>query len=225
MIKKISFFIFKGGFAFFILVIIYLLLSLILSSIPLNNTVESKKEIVIYIKTNGVHTDIVVPIKNELIDWSSYIKWQHTLSKKCNEAQFISMGWGDRGFYLETPEWKDLKFKTALVASSGIGKTAMHTTFYHNMIENEDCRKIFLSKQQYLLLISYLKDSFKVDNKNNFIPIKTTAFYGKNDCFYEAKGSYSIFKTCNTWANNALKVSDQKCCLWTPFDFPIFNKY
>ena len=31
-----------------------------------------------------------------------------------------------------------------------------------------------------------------------------------NDAFYEAKGRYSLFFTCNTWTNNALKICKQK---------------
>ena len=49
--------------------------------------------------------------------------------------------------------------------------------------------------------------------------------YGNNDQFYEAVGSYSCFKTCNTWTNQALKESKLKACLWTPFDFGIISKY
>ncbi|MFP3836064.1 DUF2459 domain-containing protein, partial [Chryseobacterium sp. SIMBA_028] len=46
-----------------------------------------------------------------------------------------------------------------------------------------------------------------------------------NDAFYDAKGTYSFFYTCNTWANNALKAAGQKAALWTPSDFGIFQHY
>ena len=49
--------------------------------------------------------------------------------------------------------------------------------------------------------------------------------YGKNDAFYEATGRYSLFHTCNTWTNNALKIAGQKACVWTPFDTGIFYHY
>jgi hypothetical protein len=43
--------------------------------------------------------------------------------------------------------------------------------------------------------------------------------------FYNAKGRYSLFYTCNTWANQALKSANQKAALWTIFDFGIFQHY
>ncbi len=46
-----------------------------------------------------------------------------------------------------------------------------------------------------------------------------------DDAFYEAKGSYSFMKTCNTWANSALKSAGQKAALWTPSDKGIFRHY
>jgi hypothetical protein len=49
--------------------------------------------------------------------------------------------------------------------------------------------------------------------------------YGDNDAFYEAIGSYNLFKTCNTWTNNALKSCGQKACFWTPFESGIFYQY
>ncbi|WP_370569699.1 DUF2459 domain-containing protein [Flaviramulus sp. BrNp1-15] len=43
--------------------------------------------------------------------------------------------------------------------------------------------------------------------------------------FIKQKESYSCLKTCNSWVNSALKMSDLKSCYWTPFDFGIINKY
>jgi hypothetical protein len=46
-----------------------------------------------------------------------------------------------------------------------------------------------------------------------------------NDSFYEAKGAYTLFYTCNTWANNGLKAINQKAALWTATDRGIFQHY
>ena len=53
----------------------------------------------------------------------------------------------------------------------------------------------------------------------------TEARYRDHDAFYEGVGTYSLFRTCNTWANKALKVSGQKACLWTPVDKGMFYQY
>ncbi len=93
------------------------------------------------------------------------------------------------------------------------------------MEEGKTCRRITISKEQYGRLAGYIKQSFQKDDSGHFINIKTHANYGNADAFYEANGSYSLFHTCNTWANNALKQSGQRCCVWTIFDTGIFLKY
>ena len=45
------------------LLVVYLLIAWCFASIIIDKKVAAKEEVVIYIKTNGVHTDIVVPVK------------------------------------------------------------------------------------------------------------------------------------------------------------------
>lgn len=70
----------------------------------------------IYILTNGVHTDIVMPTKSEQIYWNKKIPYKNTIATD-STYQYIAMGWGDKGFYLETPEWSDLKASVAFKAA------------------------------------------------------------------------------------------------------------
>lgn len=107
--------------AIFILSLVtYLLIVTLLSFVSVNeDLVENQKEIPIYILTNGVHTDIVLPIKNEYHDWTSQLKFEHTKSKDTT-YQYVALGWGDKGFYLETPTWADLKVSTAVKAATGL---------------------------------------------------------------------------------------------------------
>lgn len=205
-------------------ILLYLLTGFCLSRITINKEPITSNDVEIYIKTNGVHTDIVVPVKNEQINWSNEIKFDNTTSKD-SIMQYLALGWGDKGFYLETPTWADLKFKTAFRAAFGLGNTAIHATFYRSMIESKSCKKIYISKEQYSRLKEYISTSLQKDKNGHAICINTKANYNNNDAFYEATGSYSMFKTCNSWANKGLKVSGQKCCLWTAFDTGIFLKY
>ncbi len=215
------------GYTFLFLigfVLLYLLSAYALSRITVQATDVPPKNIAIYIKTNGVHTDIVVPVKNEQYDWSKEIKFANTAAQD-STMQYLAMGWGDKGFYLQTPEWSDLKFSVAFNAMFGLSTTAIHATFYHAMREDTSCRKIMISRASYVQLIEYVNNSLEKDANGHAIKINTDANYGNDDAFYEATGSYSMFTTCNTWANSALKACGQKACLWTAFDTGIFLKY
>lgn len=222
--KKTRRFLGKMILALLIFVVSYVFLVFAIPYIPVNSNVKNTaEEISIYIKTNGVHTDIVVPIKTEIKDWSEKIKFSQIKSQDAT-MQFIGFGWGDKGFYLNTPEWSDLKFSTAFVAAFGIGSSAMHATFYKQINENKSCVKIKISKEEYQKLIVYIEDNFKLHVNGNPIWIDATT-YGVNDSFYEAKGAYTLFYTCNTWANNGLKAINQKAALWTATDRGIFQHY
>ena len=211
--------------AIFILSLVtYLLIVTLLSLVSVNKDVaENQQEIPIYILTNGVHTDIVLPIKNEHHDWSSQLKFEHTKSKDTT-YQYVALGWGDKGFYLETPTWADLKASTAIKAASGLSTSAMHVTFYKHLKENQSCKKIQISLENYKKLIAFIKETFQTQS-GEFLKIETNAVYGKHDVFYEANGSYSLFYTCNSWANQALKAANQKAALWTISDSGIFRHY
>ena len=207
------------------LVLIYVLLGLGLPFISVSAKDDGqKKEIPIYIYTNGVHTDIVMPVKNDLQDWSLKIPFANTKSKK-TDYQYIGIGWGDKGFYLDTPTWADLKFSTAVKAAFWLSDSAMHCTYYTTMKEGEDCKMILISRGQYENLVKYVEKKFDRDQNGNFILIPTNAVYSDNDAFYDAQGTYSFLYTCNTWSNNALKAAGQKAALWTPTDFGIFQHY
>lgn len=210
-----------GIISFFIL---YIISALSISKISVNSDVSQKdKPIEIFILSNGVHTDIVVPIKNEIKDWSKEIRFHQTKSKD-SLVHYLAFGWGDKGFYLNTPEWSDLKASTAFNAAFGLSSSAMHTTFYKKMNENASCKKIKISSQEYQKLITYISESFKLDSDQNVQWISGNS-YGNRDAFYEANGSYNLFFTCNTWANNALKTANQKASLWTVTDTGIFCQY
>ena len=209
---------------FLLSLIAYLGVVTLLSYITVTGEIRKvKKDVSIYILTNGVHTDIVLPLKNEHFDWSKQVNPADTKSKDTS-FNYVAMGWGDKGFYLETPTWADLKVSTALKASTGISTSAMHVTFYKNMKENVSCKKIQISSENYNKLIAYLNKSFQTQS-GKFLKIETDAVYGKTDVFYEAKGSYSLFYTCNSWANQALKAANQKAALWTISDSGIFRHY
>ena len=223
-IKKIFKLILKTIGAIILVFIIHFISALGLAYIPLNSEFKpcNKDAIEIYILTNGVHADLVLPLRNDIKDWSIFVNPMDTKSQS-SHFNYVAFGWGDKGFYLQTPTWEDLKFKTAFNAMFFLSTTAMHVSFYQRLIEGESCKKVCISQGSYKKLITYIDNSFKTNN--NLPNLIKGASYDDNDLFYDAKGTYSMFYTCNTWANDGLKTAELKSCLWTLFDKGIFDKY
>lgn len=120
-----------------------------------------------------------------------------------------------------------LKLSVALKAALHLSSSAIHATFYNSVDTTEEkCVALDISKEDYKKLSDYIKNSFDVDANGHSIHIPSSNDgYGDGDAFYEAKGSYSLFYTCNTWTNNALKAAHQKAALWTLLDKGIFYQY
>lgn len=203
---------------------LYLLAAFSLSRISVAEEAGAADEVSIYLLTNGVHSDIVLPARTAQMDWNTFVPFSHTTSKD-TLAQYLAFGWGDKGFYLQTPTWADLKFSTAFKATFALSTAAMHTTYYRDMYEGDDCVKIMISRDQYARLVEYVKSGFQQDADGRAMHIRTNANYGPTDAFYEGRGRYNLFYTCNTWTNNALKRCGQRACLWTAFDKGIFYHY
>lgn len=202
---------------------IYLLTASICMLIPINpgfEETDAEKGITIYVKSNGVHTDLVLPYRNEAFDWSAQIEQVDFFP---NSARYVAFGWGDKGFYLETPTWADLKFKTAFKALFWLGSAAMHVTLYENMREDGLTRKVVINKTQYIRLVSYIQSSFKGGKGREPELIQGYHYTNANDNFYDAKGTYNFFYTCNSWTNGGLKHAGVRTAIWAPFEWSVMR--
>lgn len=214
-------------FAYFILsIIVYIIVMLLVSLIPVNKNAQAnqkKSDLEIYISSNGVHTDLVVPYKTIYKDWSTTIP-AINVNKDTLICNYLSVGWGDKGFYLDIEEWADLDFRTAFNAAFGLSESAMHVTFLKSIKENDQVKKIKISPENYKKLITYIETKFATDTKGNYVLIPDASYF-TNDVFYDAKGRYSFYYTCNTWANQGLKQANLKAALWTLHEGGIFYHY
>lgn len=174
---------------------------------------NANEEIAIYIQSNGVHTDVVFPACSNAIEWYDFINPEEF--KNQTDQSWITIGWGDKGFFLDTPTWADLKFSTAFNAAFLPSPTAMHIAYSEEPTENENRIKTTISLNQYRKMIAFVKNSFQV---NNNLPILIpNKGYGDKDNFYEANGKYHLFRTCNTWTNDVLKVGGIRTSLLALF--------
>lgn len=187
-------------------------------------TMPTDENITIYLWSNGVHTDFVLPTHSPQQNWTDIFLPHHV--KDGQARAWTAIGWGDKGFYLNTPTWAELKVSTALKAISGTSQSAMHVTFYDDkeVASCQRCAKVSISPAQYQQLITYIKKDITWQN-HQAMPIDTTAQYGDTDAFYEAKGSYFLFYTCNTWVNEGLKAMGVPSAWWTITDKGILQHY
>ncbi|GAL87754.1 hypothetical protein MYP_4985 [Sporocytophaga myxococcoides] len=219
--KKAVSIIYKSIKYVFVILILYFITALLCTIIPVNNSfTEDEKGVQIFIRSNGVHTDIVVPVKDSVKDWSQELSGLQLYHD--NQIKYVAFGWGDKGFYLHTPTWADLKVSTALKAAFWLSTSAMHVTYYpYKPGTDEYTRSIYISSDQYRELVNYIKESFRLNSDGKIEVINCCKYSGLDNEFYEGKGVYSLIKTCNTWTNTGLKEAGVKTALWAPFEWSV----
>lgn len=199
--------------AFFTALIIwYLLIGTALSLIgtrPEPVVCTDKKEI--FLVSNGLHLDIVIPV--DLLEEELVEELEIPAS-----TRYLSFGWGDRAFYLQTPTWNELRPGVALRALFLKTDAAMHLTHYIRRADS--WRGLYLCEEQLTALLAYISDSFARDSDQAFIE-NEGAGYTTYDKFYEANGRFHVFRTCNDWVNRGLKKAKVRTSVWSPFDFGV----
>ena len=195
--------------------VLYILIALITTWVPVSSYQKEKKSSFIFISTNGVHLDFIFPKENIAPDLLKDLK-------NIEDSEFVSFGWGDENFYINTPTWEDLTIKSAVSAMLLESATLVHLTKHRSIQKN--WVKVPVSSKQLEKLNEYIRKSFRLEANGNK-QILLNKGYTKNDDFYKATGSYSCLNTCNSWVNTGLKKCDLKACLWTPFDFGVLWKY
>lgn len=212
-----------GGFSLLVLfigfIVAYFGMALMGVMFPANSDYVAPKEgVKIFVETNGFHTDLVVPIKNEetKLNWLDKIG-DSTLRAEYNGYQYVAIGWGDDGFYMNS---YDGDFPSVTVIFSALfipTPTLMHLTFYPNKpIKSDNMASLTISADQYRNLVTYIDKSFKKDTDNHYIRKNARGYY-KSDYFFHANGSYHLFSTCNDWTNNGLKGIGVKTARKAPF--------
>ncbi|HFB99545.1 MAG TPA: TIGR02117 family protein, partial [Phaeodactylibacter sp.] len=182
----------------------------------------------LFIISNGVHTDICFALDDANLNWGNILDWNNFKTNKA-AMKYLSIGWGDKGFYFDTPSWAELSAKTALRAAFIPSPTAMHISILQKRpIVGEMIRKTKVTKAQLQKIEKYIFKHLQTKNQKATL-IDCCRYEGFDDNFYEANGAYHLFRTCNVWANKALKIGGVRTATWAPFDkcilyhFPIKN--
>ncbi|MEJ8823441.1 TIGR02117 family protein [Variovorax humicola] len=169
-----------------------------------------------WVLSNGVHTDLVFPLRGHGTDWSQLFK-PADFRALPPDADYIAIGWGDREFYLNTPRWADLTVSRALGALAGIHDSVLHVTYLRRAEFETVARRMPLSQRQYDVLVNHVRATLR---QGRAVPV-TGVHYTDSDAFYEAEGRYNLIDTCNTWTGRGLREAGITVSRWTPFDFTV----
>ena len=197
--------------------IIFLLAALAGSLLPLNRGWNEPAEgTTIYLRSNGIHVDIVMPAQAQGLDWSALLPPSHVRAAPA-EVRWYGFGAGERRVYLETPTWSDITPRTLWSALTG-GERVMHVD--QTAEPGAELYAVRLRPEEYRRLWAAIRADF--DGKPRRIDHPG---YGPDDAFYEARGKASAVQTCNQWVADKLRLAGVRTSAWTPFAQGLLWRY
>ncbi|MES2120332.1 MAG: TIGR02117 family protein [Pseudomonadota bacterium] len=211
----------RAALAFLAAPAIYLFAALIGSLIPVNRGwTEPKQGTTIYLIGNGIHVDIIMPIRAQGLDWAPMLP-ARDFARIDPDAGWIAFGAGEQRVYLDTPTWWDLTPRTIWSALAG-GKRVMHVEYARS--PNLPVREIRLRPEEYRRLWAAVRADFVLDSNGRPQRIDHPG-YGPSDAFYRGRGKASAIRTCNSWVADKLRQAGVKTSLWPPFEQGLLWRY
>lgn len=195
----------------FVAFALYAIAGWIGSSIPRNGDWEEPSDgVEIMVESNGVHTSLVLPLVTPLKDWrSDFPAGDVILSER--PYTHISVSWGEREVFLNTPTWWDLSPITVLRIIGAGGDGMLHIYHYVRPVPGEHIRPLTLRPGEYARLVAAIERAIPPE------PHRAYPGYGRQDVFYDAPGRYTALRTSNQWTSDMLAEAGVQTGWWTPF--------
>lgn len=165
--------------------------------------------VTIYVESNPIHTGLVMPKVAAGVDWRRWARPEDLADPRYARFDHVAIGWGQKDFYLGTPTWREVKPRVILAALIGSDATLMHVEHLPRPAPGPDERSVTLTPEQYRRLAAFIIASFRPGGRRY-------PGYGAGDAFYDARGHYDAFRTCNSWTGDALRRAGVRVGRWTP---------
>lgn len=192
----------------------------LLGLIPVNNGFREPAEgVEILIVSSSVHADIVMPIRAGEVDWRAWLP-EGCFRGDTSAATHVAIGWGEKGFFIGTPTWSDLRVSTAAKALFWPSGSCMHVTMT-SARQGPSARRVTISREQYGRLVEAVRGNFARDAAEQLAPISDSAYWS-NDAFFEARGVYHCLNTCNSWAGRCMRAAGIRTAWLTPLPKTVF---
>lgn len=216
---KILKYLFFGFISFFSC---YLVSSLVLENVFIGEKkLKANAKFVAYVSSADIHTEFIFPVSNELFNWTEIVPVS-LVTNKIPAPKYISIGWGSRDFFFNMKTWDEINFPVVLRAIFLPGESTLHVEYLEDMGRGTEIFPLYLTKKEYLDLITYIKDFFILDHERKVQKISDFNYY-ETDKFFKSHGSYHMFNTCNMWTQKGLEKINALRPVWSPGKYGINN--
>ncbi|WP_162652438.1 TIGR02117 family protein [Lentilitoribacter sp. Alg239-R112] len=167
----------------------------------------------IYVSSNGFHSDIIVPISDQIL--SKLPIKSEDFPNKLIDSQYLIIGWGSKTAYTSLLELTDMS-ASILAKSLFFDDSVIHVQPYNKELENSALKAITLDEIHFEKLLKFIANTFYY-NAAGQSELVINASHGFGDVFFKAAPKYHIFYSCNVWTGEALREAGLIMGIWTPF--------
>ena len=197
--------------------VLYLVAAVIGGLVPANDAWRAPaRGVAIYVESNGIHTDLVLPKVAEGVDWRDLARPRDLRDARYANFDHVAIGWGDKAFFLGTPRWRDVRPGVVLAAAWGDDRTLLHVEHLPEPTLGPDVRRVVLRPDEYRRLAAFVRASVAAGGAHY-------PGYDRSDAFLDARGRYSALRTCNAWTGEALRMAGVRVGRWTPFPWMVLR--
>ncbi len=200
--------------------LLYMLISHLLIYLPCqhhsdSDANETSVTIYLYAPKNGIfaHSEIIVPLS--IFERDKPIVKSLFKGLRCGYA---ALSYGDKGFMQDQGGFEEINYPLALKAlllpTPALMKVALMRDF-----DKSQTVAFALNASQTEELKEAILGSFRMRN-GDAIPYNSPLLDPSFD-YYEAKLSYNLFYTCNSWSGRVLWHAGVCVSPWTPFGYQL----
>lgn len=196
-----------------LLVVLLLVLGTVVPRPFFADEANDAKEREILLLSNPIHTDIALPVDDDLRRVFAELQ-EGGIAVNHPAAATLVFGWGGRSFYIQTPTWADLK-PMPVLRSFTLDSSVMHVDVTGDFpADLAGVKRLRISEAGYQRLIAGISASFvRQDGRVQLVP---GVAYGLTDAFFEANGWFNALAGCNTWSAAMLRQAGIRTGWWTP---------
>ncbi|GIT91663.1 hypothetical protein JANAI62_21200 [Jannaschia pagri] len=152
----------------------------------------------------AIHVDLLLPATPEV---RAALDFAAEDGVPLGAADWVLVGWGARDFYTATGSYSDMRIGPVWRAVTG-DASVLRIEVY-GPINTAGLDRLSLSHAQFMRLVQAIADT-------RGGPVLPSAGFTSTDRFYEARGRFHIFRTCNVWVGEMLRAAGLRFGRWTP---------